>query len=591
MIGKTINVIKRLIQVLTKAQRRLFWLVLVGAVLSAICETLSVSVIIPLVNALLEPEKMLEQVWFKPIATVFNVETKNDIIIVVIGGTIGVYIIKNFYMVFFSWVKAKYASKIQKECSVYMAQSYMNRGYKYFLNVNPNDIFQGVVPDVQGVYNIINSLLYIITKSLIVIMIGLFMFISDWLMAVGLMCAAGICLLILIYGFKKPMKIVGENVRDYTISANKVLFQFIYGVKEVLVMRKQQEFVEDFNYNMGLRQKEDIKRSVSTDAPNYIVEAFCISAIMIVLCVRMITTPDSTAFIAVLASFAVAAFRILPAVGYISSAFNNVISNLASLNEVYDNMIEAKKYNNEFDDVNATDKEEYKDHEFAEGISVNDVTFSYDENSKLILDHINLEIKKNQSVALVGESGAGKSTLADVILGILPVNSGNVKLDGIDVKDIPILWSKLIGFVPQSIYLCDSSIKENVAFGLRPENIDEARVRKVLEMANVLSFIDTLPKGIDTVVGDHGVRLSGGQRQRIGIARALYHNPEILILDEATSALDNETEQSVMEAIESLQGNITMIIIAHRLTTVKKCDRIYEIAAGKAVERRYEDIV
>ena len=192
---------------------------------------------------------------------------------------------------------------------------------------------------------------------------------------------------------------------------------------------------------------------------------------------------------------------------------------------------------------------------------------------------------------MVGESGAGKSTLADILLGILPIQKGEILIDNIPIKKIPITWSKLIGFVPQSIYLVDATIAENIAFGVRKEEISYEQMKKVAKMANVWDFIESLPEKENTIVGDCGVRLSGGQRQRIGIARALYNNPEILILDEATSALDNTTEQAVMEAIESLQGNITMIVIAHRLTTIKNCDKIYEIVDGQAIERKYEDLV
>ena len=591
MIKKSLDAWKKLMQILNAEQKRLFWLVLFAAIIAAIFETLGVSVIVPVVNALLTPEVLFEYKWMKPVISIFNIDSNREMIITVIGGTIVLYLVKNGYTILFSWIKAKYSSKIQRECSVYMMQSYMNRGYDYFLNKNSNEIVQGTVNDIQGIYNMINSIIYLFTKVLICVLIGLFMLLSDPVMAISMMISAVVCLLILVIGFKKPMRKTGELLRMYSINANQVLLQAIHGVKEVIVARKQNEFIDQYKEQMALRQKQDIKKVVATDAPNSIVEAFCITVLMVVLCVKVLISPDSTQFIAVLATFAVGAFRILPAIGYISSSFNNIISTMPSLNAVYENIIESREYNNKFYNISVQDKEEYKDHKFSDGIKVDNITFSYSPELHNVLEDLSLEIEKNRSVALVGESGSGKTTLADIILGVLPMNSGTVKLDGIDVKDIPNYWARLIGFVPQSIYLCDSSIAENVAFGVRKKDIDYEQVKSALRMADILDFVEQLPEGLDTRVGDRGVRLSGGQRQRIGIARALYHSPEILVMDEATSALDNDTEKQVMEAIESLQGNITMLIIAHRLTTVKNCDKIYEIKDGKAHLRKYEDII
>lgn len=590
MLKKIRQVANQLLKILTHRQKILFWLVLVCSFISAIFETLSVSVILPLVNALLTPERIIEHPYMQPIVTAFHIENNTDIVVFVISGTIFLYLIKNGYNILFSWIKAKYSSKIQRELSVYMMESYMNRGYTYFLDKNTNEIQQGVVGDVGGVYNIINSIIYSITKSLIVIMIAVFMILSDALIASSLVVAATLCLIVIMLGFKKPMKQVGMRLRDYTIESNQVLLQAIQGIKEVIVMRKQKDFVNLYEYHMNKRQKEDIKRVVATDAPNSIVEAFCITAIMIILGVRILGSEDPSVFIAMLASFAVGAFRIMPAIGYLSSSFNNIISSLPSLTAIYENMIEAREYNNKFNDVNIKDNEKYKEHAFSDSISINHITFQYKEELGNVLEDLSIKIEKNTSIGLVGESGAGKSTLVDIILGLLKPSQGEICLDNININEIPIKWSKLIGFVPQTIFLCDATIAENIAFGEAKEKIDEERVNKVLTMANINSFVNTLPEGIWTKVGERGVRLSGGQRQRMGIARALYHNPEILILDEATSALDNETEKTVMEAIENLQGNITMIIIAHRLSTISKCDEIYEIVKGKAIKRRYEEL-
>jgi ABC-type multidrug transport system fused ATPase/permease subunit len=229
--------------------------------------------------------------------------------------------------------------------------------------------------------------------------------------------------------------------------------------------------------------------------------------------------------------------------------------------------------------------------ELTSSINFENLTFSYPETDKKVLDSVNLTIKKNSSVAFIGSSGAGKTTAADVLLGLLEPQIGKVTVDGIDIQENMQAWHNCIGYIPQTIYLMDDSIKANITFGISKEQIDDDRINQVLKEAQLDEFVKSLPEGLDTMVGDRGVRLSGGQRQRIGIARALYRNPQVLILDEATSALDNETEKEVMQAIDGLHGTRTLIVIAHRLSTIAKCDRIYEVGEGKITERNKEDVL
>ena len=247
----------------------------------------------------------------------------------------------------------------------------------------------------------------------------------------------------------------------------------------------------------------------------------------------------------------------------------------------YNNIKEAKTYvSNKELNLDIADKS--GDFEFLNEIKLDNVTWKYISGKKEVLKDLNLAIKKGQSIGIIGESGAGKSTLSDILLGLYIPQKGTVSVDGHIISEIPKTWSRMIGYVPQSVYLMDDTLRSNISFG--DEDIDDNRIWNSLEKASLKEYVASLPDGLDTMVGERGIKFSGGQRQRIAIARALYHNPSILILDEATSALDNETETAVMEAIESLQGTITMIIIAHRLTTMRKCDRIIKIENGVAVD-------
>ncbi len=591
MISNTINELKKINKILNNKQKRVLFVLLLFGLLAAILETLGVTIIVPLVELMITPNLLFEYSFMQKIINFFDIKNVNEMIILVITGTVVLFIIKNIYMIFFSWLKIKCSTKIKRELSVYMLESYMNRGYTFFINKNANEIIQGVEGDTSSLHSILNLMINIFVKFVTIAMIGLFMFLTDWVLALGIIIASVICLFVLIFGLKRPMKKVGEETRIISIKQNKILLQAIFGIKEIIVMRKQREFVERYKDTVYLRQKQEILATVGSECPAHIIEAFCITVIMIVLGVKMIIGGSSAVFLGGLASFAAGSFRILPSIGQISGNFASIMNSKPGLDKMYENIIEARKYNDRFYDIDARDENDCAGKSFSDSIVISDITFKYANNLDYVLEKVSLDIQKNTSVALVGESGAGKSTLADIMLGILPAQSGRILVDGVDIRDIPVTWSKLIGFVPQSIYLSDASVAENVAFGIKEIDIDIGKVRKALQMANALKFVEGLPDGLNTYIGDRGLKLSGGQRQRIGIARALYHEPQILILDEATSALDNDTEKHVMEAIETLKGHMTMIIIAHRLTTIQNCDKIYEIVDKRAVERKYVELL
>jgi ABC-type multidrug transport system fused ATPase/permease subunit len=259
-------------------------------------------------------------------------------------------------------------------------------------------------------------------------------------------------------------------------------------------------------------------------------------------------------------------------ISYFKPCLDYVYENM-NINEI------SKKTNQTLKPVDETKTMELKDK-----IELKNIVYAYPNTDKLIFDNANMQIPYGKSVGIMGPSGAGKSTIVDILLGLLKVREGTIECDGVNIFDNYPAWLSQIGYIPQSIYLVDEPIRNNIAFGIADDEIDDNRIWEVLEEAQLKEFIETLPEGLDTAIGDRGVRLSGGQRQRIGIARALYHNPEILVFDEATSALDNETEAAVMEAINSFHGRKTMVIIAHRLNTIEKCDIIYKVDEGQIVE-------
>ena len=408
------------------------------------------------------------------------------------------------------------------------------------------------------------------------------------------------------------MYTAGVQSRNYSAKASQALMQAFAGIKDVLVLRKQRYFIDTYEKNIIQVQLAQCKTAIGQESPAYIVEGLCVTGIMAVVGARVATGGSSVEFVSVLAAFAVGAFRILPCLGRISIALNQVTNALPSVNSVYQNLQEAEAYAVKHPEVkftrdkskgitdkksnetrNDTNKSRMKsdDFRFYSEVELRDITFAYNDNLGNVLEHINLTIKKGQSIAFIGASGAGKSTLADLLLGLLNPTFGEILIDGIKITDIPNAWSKIIGYVPQSVFISSATILENIAFGEHIGEIDEERAWEAIDRAELGEFIRSLPEGIMTRTGDRGVRLSGGQRQRIAIARALYHRPEILVLDEATSALDNETEAAVMSAIDSLQGQITMIIVAHRITTVRNCDSIYEVGNKTIIERDIKEVL
>lgn len=590
MIRRTINIFRRLKKILTTQQCLLGGVVLLGAIVAAVLETLGVTIIVPLVNVLLQPEQLYENKWLRIIFQKINIHENNQIVIFMVCSVIAVYIMKNLYFIFYSWIKVKYACKVQRECATYMMSSYMNRGYRFFLNNNVAELIHGVNGDVVALYQVIMGLLQIFSQIWIILFIVIYMCFADIQIAFGLIVSAIFSLVLIMAIFRKKMVEEGIKSRQYAIRVGQILIQSFHGIKEVMVMRKQKNFINEFVANLEKKQNAQVRLTVGGEAPAYLIEAISICGIMSVLCIKIVSTSDVETFVATLASFAVGAFRVLPSLGKVSTAINLISGSMVGFNSVYENITEARKYNSGFSDINSKDLIKLKEESFSDAVKIENLTFSYNKELGNVLEDVNFEIPKGKSIAFVGESGAGKSTLADLILGVLVPEGGKILLDDIDIRQIPNAWSKIIGYVPQSIYLSDTTICENVAFGEKPEKIDEGRIREALKKAKILDFVEGLPEGIYTKVGDRGVRLSGGQRQRIGIARALYHEPEILILDEATSALDNDTEKSVMEAIDSLHGKMTLVIIAHRLTTIKKCDVIYEVKDRNIIKRSYDEL-
>ncbi|MCM1261998.1 MAG: ABC transporter ATP-binding protein/permease [Butyrivibrio sp.] len=582
--------------ILTTPQKRWGVVIIVLTLIGAVCETLGVSAILPLVQVMIEPQRLRENPIMASIIDYLQLDSETSLIWAIGIFVIAIYIIKNLFMLFLSYVRIKYACKVQRELSIEMLESYLKRGYVFFLNMGTGELMRGVTNSISNTYTALYQAFKLLAEILTVICICVYIMSTDIVMAMCVVALAAICLLIVVLGCQKWVKKCGEITYKYTALINKVLLQTFQSIKEILVMHREKYFVDSHKDNYIKQQKGTIGQTVASESPAYIIEAVCVCGLIIAVCIKAIDSDNAATLVPQLASFAVAAFRILPSLGRISSNFNQFMFCVPSINDTYNNLKEARDIEEKTDGTRRNGDSVYDDlsqndrKSFQHKLSIENISWKYPNTDNNVLDDISIEINKGQSIAFVGKSGAGKTTLADIVLGLLIPQKGKVKIDGIDITDIQMGRNHIIGFVPQNVNLLDDTVRKNVAFGIEDDNIDDELVWKALEQAQLKDIIENSAHGLDTEIGERGIRFSGGQRQRFAIARALYTDPDILILDEATSALDTETETAVMESINALQGHKTLIIIAHRLTTIRNCDKIYEIADGKAIERKYEEL-
>ena len=413
-----------------------------------------------------------------------------------------------------------------------------------------------------------------------IFLISLNPFLAFSVMGIVVLAAVGIVLC-----FKKKTGECGKKTREAFSERYQSVYQTVIGVKEITVMQRRENFVRQFAQASEKACRYNTAYLCIQKAPNRLIEPIFIGSMLLLVCINFGDGSVSTEYVSSLGTMAVAAVRMLPSISSLTNSMNSLVFNRIALDEAYRNITDAewKDGKNVMSQLAAFDHGANRDVLILQdGVFIEHVKWRYKDNLPWVINDLSLQIRKGESIALIGESGAGKTTLADIILGLLQPQAGSVKVDNTDIFDVLPQWAKIVGYVPQSVFLLDDTIRNNIAFGLSEEEIDDQMIWRALEQAQIKTMVENLEKGLDTVVGERGIKFSGGQRQRIAIARALYYNADILVLDEATSALDSETEEAVMEAIDALQGIKTIIIVAHRLTTIQKCDKIYEIKNGKA---------
>lgn len=589
-IRNLLLIIKKLNYILDRKQKVKSVKVGIIIVMSSMLDLLGVTSILPFVQAVTAPQELMKKEYILFFLNLFGFTTATQMLVMIGCGIIVVYIIKNIFMIYSYYVTQDYSSGISMQLSIKMLSSYMLRPYTFFLDVNSAQIIRGCTSDVNGIYIIMYQFILLVNECLSAMIIGIYLLYTDVFIA-GLVSILMIVVMLgMILIFKPIFKKVGKKYIVVATAKWKAINQNIMGAKEILVNHRQKAF--EMEYIKAADEERRINRVKDTlaQSPDRIVEGICVSGIIGIVCIRLLMQDDNmVAFIPKLAAFAMAAFKIFPSIGKITSRLNTIVYQIPALDSVYNNLKTADEY---LCRIEKTQQIECKENGryLKNEIVLSNVLWKYDNQKEFVLRDVNIQIKRGQSVGLIGASGAGKTTVSDIILGLLKPQSGSVTVDGVDIYSIKRQWAEVIGYVPQSVFLLDDTVRNNILFGLPLED-DDDKIWEALQQAQLKDFILSLPDGLDTVVGERGVKFSGGQRQRIAIARALYSNPEILVLDEATASLDNETESALMESIDELQGKITMIIVAHRLSTISKCDIVYEIKDGVAIKRNKEEII
>ena len=583
------KVLSELNVILSKDQKRQSIKILTIIIFSAGFELIGITAILPFLQVILTPEVVMNHELAQPIVHIFHIENDTQMLILMGTGVILIYIIKNLYMLFSYYMQYDYSTKIQKELSIKLLKSYMTRPYEALLDINSADILRGCNTDINGVYNTLSNLFTIMAEGLAAVAIGIFIIYTDPWIAISVLVLMALVMIGMILFFKPIMKRMGKKMVFAQSEKTKAIYQTTSGLKELFVMQRKELFADEFaQASDGVRVSQRNYEFIVASQER-IIEGICVSGLIGIVVIRLLMGMEILSFVPKLGVFAMAAFKIMPSIGKISSRVTGIIYHIPMLDIVYNMVVEAEDFEKKQSNYISTGQENTGCDRFHEVLSIKHVQWKYKEQEIPVLTDVNINIKRGESIALIGASGSGKTTLSDVILGLLYPQSGGVYMDGIDVYTMPKTWAGIIGYVPQSVFLFDDTIRNNVLFGLKDAKDED--VWYALEQAQLKTFVESLPKGLDTIVGERGVKLSGGQRQRIAIARALFSKPQILVLDEATAALDNETESAVMESIDALQGHITMIIVAHRLTTIRNCNRIYEIKDGIAVQKELKDVM
>ena len=578
-----LKILKKINILMDKKQKGEMARLLVMMVISAGLETGAVVTVMAVVQLIINPAALEQGETYKKISGMLNLHSTVQFSALAILFLIALYAAKNIFAFFLQRSLYRFVFNNQFKTASNLMKNFVRREYEYYLNAETAVIQRSITADVSNMYALIMAVLQIASEVIVAVFLVAALAIEDPMMTVVISLLLAATLFVIKNIIKPIMNRTGKENQDYGASMFAWIAQTIQGIKEIKVAGREQYFVGEY-CKVGEGYVKAMERfSLFNNTPKLLIETVCIAGLLGYIMALILVGADVSGMVSLFAAFGIAAMRLLPAASRINNQLTSMAFNEPFFFNVSDNLIEET-------DAEHTDIS----HAFASKeklpvtreVKLSNITYHYPNSDKLIFDNATVSFPIGKSIGIKGASGAGKSTIIDILLGLLKPQSGHVLADDIDIQTRYRQWLANVGYIPQMIFMLDADIRKNIAFGVPEEEIDDKKLWYALREAQLDEFVKTLPDGVNTGIGERGIRLSGGQRQRIGIARALYNDPEVLILDEATSALDNETEAAIMESINRLHGKKTLVIIAHRLQTIEKCDMVFVVEDGKIARER-----
>lgn len=577
------KILKKLNILMDKKQKRAMGGLLFMMVISAFLETGAVMMVMAVVQLLVDPETLAQGEIYQKICNVLGLSGTVQFSVLAMLFLILLYVAKNLFQFFLQRSLYRFVFGNQFKTAASLMKNFVKRDYEYYLHAETAVIQRSITADVSNMYALILALLQIASETIVAIFLVIALALQDPVMTVVVAVLLVVTLFVIKRIIKPIMNRTGKENQDYGADMFSKIAQTIQGIKEIKVAGREQYFIEEYE-KVGRGYVRAMERyNLFNNTPKLLIETVCIAGLLGYILVLIVTGADVSGMISLFAAFGIAAMRLLPAASRINNQMTSMAFNEPFFFNVNDNLVEETDAEHTDISYAVSAKEKLP---VEKEVRLCDITYHYPQSDRLIFDHADMNIPIGKSIGVVGTSGAGKTTIIDILLGLLQLQEGKVLADGVDIRTRYREWLANVGYIPQMIFLLDADIRKNVAFGVPEEEIDEERLWYALKEAQLDDFVKLLPEGVYTGIGERGIRLSGGQRQRIGIARALYNDPEVLILDEATSALDNETETAIMDSINHLHGKKTLIIIAHRLQTIQKCDMVFRVENGKIIREQ-----
>lgn len=573
--------ILQIFNIFTPKQLRYCGFIIFTMIIGAMLEAIGIGAILPLISIMGQPDFLQQHGEVANIAAKLGIADHTGFIVFCACGLILLYLLKNLYMAWQTKLQIDFSMRNQVEFSKELMANYLTKPYVFHLNHNSATLLRNV--NSAGVVIFANMLVptfALITELITATTIWLMLVVVDAFTAIVVAGVMGAMLYGIIKAFRKRITRQGQVQNQYSSQYVKCVNQGLGAIKETKVMRKEAAFLGEFTRTYTKYGEANRRFMFINQLPRMMIETLVVSGLLVLIVAKLLMGNSPMDIVPLLGVLALAAFRLMPSANRIVNLYNGIKFQQPFFYELYPELMDIKERK-----VRRQDSyylSEQPKLEFGKEIQVDNLHFSYLDGKEEVLHGVSFKISKGDFVGIVGPSGAGKTTFVDILLGVLRPTGGSILVDGEDIFKNIRSWQANLAYVPQSIYLIDGTVRENVALGEAVQDIDDARVEKNLKMAELYDFVMAMPDGINTTVGERGVKLSGGQRQRIGIARALYQQPEVLILDEATSALDNETEKSITDTILKFKGQITIIAIAHRLSTLAECDYKIDFQDGLA---------